>query len=144
MPFLQNDSSFTISAGNFNNHVTFYNNAYQSLSNSQIPIDGNQSDADAPKFSRIIGKVGPAVGPTLDEISHPPKTDDIDQLPKTDYHLARQRSKTDDPLSTEAAWPQLVRKRDGSAMFIQRVGSTTLKGMTVNQRTYSFMKSAAI
>ena len=111
MPFLQNDSSFTISAGNFNNHVMFYNNAYQSLSNSQIPIDGNQSDADAPKFSRIIGKVGPAVGPTLDKISHLPKTDDIDQLRKTDYHLACQHSKTDDPLSTEAAWPPVSEEK---------------------------------
>ena len=66
---------------------------YQPLSDSQIPIDGNQSNADAPKFSRIVGKVGP-VGPTFDGIAQPPKTDD---------HPAHQPSKTDECLLTKAA-----------------------------------------
>ena len=72
-------------------------------SDSQIPIDGNQSDADPPKFSGIIDKGRRPVGPTLDGIAQPPKTDVIDQLPKTDDHPAHQPSKTDDRLLTEAA-----------------------------------------
>ena len=76
---------------------------YQPPSNSQIPVDGNQCNADAPKFSRIIGKIGPPVCPTLDEIAQPPKTEDIDQLPKMDDHPAHQPPITDDRLSVEAA-----------------------------------------
>jgi len=76
---------------------------YQPPSNSQIPVDGNQSNADAPNFSRIISKVGPPVGPTLHEIAQPPKTDDVDQLPKMDDHPTHQPPQTDDRLSTEAA-----------------------------------------
>ena len=76
---------------------------YQPPPNSQIPIDGNQSDADATKFSRIIGNVGPPVGHTLDEIAQPPKTDVTDQLPKTGDHPAHQTPNTDEHLSTEAA-----------------------------------------
>ena len=76
---------------------------YQLPSDSQIPLDGNQSHGDAPKFSRIVGKVRRPVGLTLDGIAQPPKTDVIDQLPKTDDHPAHQPSKTDDRLLTEAA-----------------------------------------
>ena len=76
---------------------------YRPSSDSQIPIDGNQSNADAPKISSIVGKVRRPVGPTLDGIAQPPKTDVIDQLPKTDDHPAHQPSKTDDHLLTEAA-----------------------------------------
>ena len=72
-------------------------------SDSQIPSDGNQSNADAPKFSTIIGEVGPRVSHTLDKIARPTKTDDIDQLPKTDDHPVDQLPKTDDQLPTEAA-----------------------------------------
>ena len=68
-----------------------------------MPFDGNQSNADAPKFSRIVGKVHHPVGPTLDGIAQPPKADVIDQLPKTDHHSTHQPSKTDDRLLTEAA-----------------------------------------
>ena len=67
---------------------------YQPPSDSQIPIDGNQSNADAPKFSRIVGKVGPPVDPTLNRIAQPPKTHD---------HPAHQPSNTDDCVFTEAA-----------------------------------------
>ena len=78
---------------------------YRPRSNSQIPVDGNHSNADAPKLLKIIDKVGHSVGPTLDEIAQPPKTDDIDQLSKIDDHTARQPPKIDDRLSTEAASP---------------------------------------
>jgi len=84
---------------------------YQPLSNSQIPIDGSQSSADAPKFSRIIGKVCPPIGPTLDEIARPPRTDDVDQLPNADDHPAHQPPKTDDRLSTEAASPPVSNEK---------------------------------
>jgi hypothetical protein len=108
MPFFQSDSPFIVSGGNFNK-VNVFNNAYQAPSNSQIPIDGNQSNAVAPMFSRILGKVGPLVGPTVDEIAQPPKTD---ELPKTDDHRAHQPPKMDDRLSTEAASP-LVSEEKG-------------------------------
>jgi hypothetical protein len=82
---------------------------YQPPSNSQIPIDGNQSNADAP--STIIGNVGLPVGPTLDEIVQPPKKDDIDQLPKTDDHPAHQPVETDDRLSIETLSPSVSEEK---------------------------------
>ena len=127
MPFFQSDSAFTISGGSFNNiignYITVNGNSNNTRGNSnnisgstainhdivfppsdsQIPSDGNQSNADAPKFSTIIGEVGPRVSHTLDKIARPTKTDDIDQLPKTDDHPVDQLPKTDDQLPTEAA-----------------------------------------
>ena len=82
---------------------------YRQPSDSQFPINGNQSNADAPKFSRMISNVGPPVDPTLHEISQPPKTDDIDQLPKTDDHY--QPPKADDSLSTEATSPPVSEEK---------------------------------
>ena len=78
---------------------------YPPPSNSQIPIDGNQSNADVPKFSRIISEVCPPVGPISEETAQPPKMDDINQLllVKTNDHPTHQPSKTDDRLLTEAA-----------------------------------------
>ena len=94
---------------------------YQSPFNSQFPIEGNQSNADALKFSRIVGKVGPPGGPTLDEIAQPPTTDDTDQLPKTDDHPAYQPPKADDRLSIEAASPP-VSKEKGSVRHVHPEG----------------------
>ena len=42
---------------------------YRPPSNSQIPVDGNHSNADAPNLLKIIDKVGHPVGPILDEIA---------------------------------------------------------------------------
>ena len=78
---------------------------YQPPPDYQIPIDaGNQSNADTLKFSRIISKVG-------HEISQPPKTDDINQLPKTDEHPVYQPPTADDSLSTEATSPPVSEKK---------------------------------
>ena len=82
---------------------------YRPPSDSQIPINGNQSNADVPKLSRMISNVGPPVDPTLRKISQPPKTDDIDQLPKTDDH--DQPPKADDSLSTEATSPPGIEEK---------------------------------
>jgi hypothetical protein len=103
MPFFQSASAFTVSGGSFN--------IYQPPSNSQIPINGNQSNADTPEFSRTIGEVGPPASPTLDEIAQPPKSDDIDQLPKTDDHPAHRPPTTDDRLPTEAASPPVSEEK---------------------------------
>ena len=84
---------------------------YRPPSDSQISIDGNRSNADTPKFSRIISKVGPPVDPTPHEISQPPKTDDIDQLPKTDDHPAYQPLNADVRLSTEATSPPVSEEK---------------------------------
>ena len=92
---------------------------YQPPSNPQIPIDGNKFNADAPKFSRIISKIGPPVDPTLHEISQLPKTDVIE--PKTDHHPAYQPPKADDRLLTEAASPP-VSEEKGSVRHVHPEG----------------------
>jgi hypothetical protein len=116
---------------------------YQPPSNSKIPIDGNQSNADAPKFSTIIGKVGPPVGPTLTRLPNRQKRMSLTSCQRrTTIQLTNPRRRMT-VCQPKLRRPRLVRTRDGSAMFIQRVGSTSSKSMTMNQSTYIIMKSAA-